>query len=158
MYIQPQEEPVVLPKGYSGSAFSGFGALAKPSPERTSPSEREEQPLAVEEPRTREAQFEEDDSAPVSANLHEADRENSPPPKEREESKEAFCHHGGGTRGKDGLGFFSKLPFLSSFLPPSGKKSSFLPDWAIPLILLYLLLERPENDLLPFLLILLLWD
>ena len=156
MYIQPQEEPVVVPAGYSGSAFSGFGAAAKPPPE-VSPSSYKEELVAEEEAPLREEACAED-SAPNGARREESEYEGSPPREKEEESREAFGHHQGGGRGKEGLGFFSKLPFLSSFLPPSGKKSSFLPDWAIPLILLYLLLERPENDLLPFLLILLLWD
>ncbi len=157
MYIQPQEEPVVLPKGYSGSAFSGFGAAAKPPPEGTPPP-YEQGRLAEEEEPLREGAFGKGDSPPREEGREEAKEECPPPREKEEESREAFSHHGGGGRGKEGLGFFSKLPFLSSFLPPSGKKSGFLPDWAIPLILLYLLLERPENDLLPFLVILLLWD
>ena len=58
-------------------------------------------------------------------------------------------------------GIFEKIPFLSQLLPPPrGRKSekSRLPEWAILGIILLLLLDSPENDLLPFLLILLLWD
>jgi hypothetical protein len=58
-------------------------------------------------------------------------------------------------------GLLDKLPFLSQLLPPPrGHKSKKggLPEWAILGIILLLLLDSPENDLLPFLLILLLWD
>ena len=58
-------------------------------------------------------------------------------------------------------GIFEKLPFLSSLLPPPRKKrgeKEGLPEWALLGILLLLLFEGGENDLLPFLFILLLWD
>ena len=58
-------------------------------------------------------------------------------------------------------GLLDKIPFLSQLLPPPrrhGGDKGGLPEWAILGIVLLLLLDSPENDLLPFLLILLLWD
>ena len=57
-------------------------------------------------------------------------------------------------------GLFSRLPFLSSLLPPQRKRKEGRcgGEWLIWGIVLFLLLDNNENDLLPLLLLLLLWD
>lgn len=59
-------------------------------------------------------------------------------------------------------GLLSRLPFLSSFLPPprckDGKNSLNLPDWVLIGAMALLFLSEEDNDILPFLLLLLLWD
>ncbi|MBR2311768.1 MAG: hypothetical protein IKA46_00560 [Clostridia bacterium] len=138
MYIQsnkPSDLPFTVPKGYSGNAFSSV-----PTPEplaRAAPSEPEPAPMPPPEVSEGEAVIpppKEPEATPAFAPLREARREG---------------------------GIFSKLPFLSSLLPPPRKKhgdKEGLPEWAVIGIVLLLLLDSPENDLLPFLLILLLWD
>lgn len=57
------------------------------------------------------------------------------------------------------VGLFGKFPFLSSLLPPPRKKGeNGLPEWALLAIIFFLLNDSREGDLLPILLLLLLWD
>ncbi len=139
MYIQnkPSEGmPFALPKGYSGNAF------ATPQEAKT--------PVSAQE-----ATSEENASTPAPhEDTAEAINEESP-----DKATEAFLAQEGDRHREHGI--FSKIPFLSSLLPPPRKKRGerdTLPEWAILGIALFLLLEAPENDLLPFLLLLLLWD
>ena len=53
-------------------------------------------------------------------------------------------------------GFWNGCPFYPRSCPHREKEG--LPEWVVIGIVLLLLLDSPENDLLPFLLILLLWD
>ncbi len=138
MYIQSNNQPELpftVPKGYSGSAFSSV-----PAPEplaRAAPSEPEPAPIPPPDVAESEAVI--------------------PPPADAEAAPAFAQHHE--TRREGGI--FSKLPFLSSLMPPPRKrhgKGEGLPEWAVIGIVLLLLLDSPENDLLPFLLILLLWD
>ena len=138
MYIQsnkPPDLPFTVPKGYSGNAFAPTPA-PDPIP-HVLPSEPEAPPLPPPDPLESEAVApppQEPEAAPAFAPRHETRREG---------------------------GIFSRLPFLSSLLPPPRKKhgdKEGLPEWAVIGIVLLLLLDSPENDLLPFLLILLLWD
>ena len=57
-------------------------------------------------------------------------------------------------------GAFGKLPFLSSLLPPPRRKKEGggLPEWALLALILFVLNDSREGDLLPILLLLLLWD
>ena len=132
MYIQNSngELPFTLPKGYSGNAFA-------PTPAPPPPPEEQE-------------------TATITPTEAPSDRE---PVQKSEESATApaFAPHREEPRG----GLLERLPFLSSLLPPPRKKhggKGELPQWAVIGIILLLLLDSPENDLLPFLLILLLWD
>jgi hypothetical protein len=135
MYIQNNnatELPFSLPKGYRGSAFS-----ATP-PDPVPPKEQ-----APESPVP----------PPPSESAQDSPTAEAPP-----EAAEAFAPHC--NRAREG-GIFTRLPFLSSLLPPPRQKHGErggLPEWAVLGIVLLLLLDSPENDLLPFLLILLLWD
>lgn len=138
MYIQsnkPPELPFTVPKGYSGNAFSSV-----PAPEplaRAAPSEPEPAPMPPTEVSEGEAVI--------------------PTPADAEAAPAFAQHHK--TRHEGGI--FSKLPFLSSLMPPPRKRrgdKEGLPEWAVIGIVLVLLLDSPENDLLPFLLILLLWE
>lgn len=61
-----------------------------------------------------------------------------------------------------GGGLFSRIPFLSSLMPPprgrKGEKGG-LPDWVLIAALIFLFGgESDEDDILPFLLLLLLWN
>ena len=73
---------------------------------------------------------------------------------------EALCHK---EERPQGSPFLTRLPFLSSLLPPArheGSKSG-LPEWGVALLVIFLLLgdnRRDSNDLLPLMLLLLLWD
>ncbi len=53
-----------------------------------------------------------------------------------------------------------RLPFLSSLLPPPRKKreGGGLPEWALVALIFFVLNDSREGDLLPILLLLLLWD
>ena len=142
MYIQnnpPEGLPFSLPKGYSGSAFDAMRSEPPPSEPTGAPPV-----LPPTEP-----QVNEQESTPASENEDSTGGEAEVAP--------AFSEH----KDRHGSGLFSRLPFLSSLLPPPrrgrGEKGA-LPEWAILGIVLFLLLDTPENDLLPFLLILLLWD
>ncbi len=137
MYIQSNNQPELpftLPKGYSGNAF------APPVPEpvaHTASNEPEPDPMPP----------------PVVMGGEAV----TPPPTD---AKAAPAFAPCGDTQREG-GIFSRLPFLSSLLPPPRKKhgeKQGLPEWAVIGIVLLLLLDSPENDLLPFLLILLLWD
>ena len=80
-----------------------------------------------------------------------------PPPPVEEEAVSA------GTVGLEKpRGLRERFPFLSSLLPPARpehKKGGVLPEWAlIGAVILLFLWEDEENDILPFLLLLLLWD
>ncbi|MBR2010450.1 MAG: hypothetical protein IKA06_01710 [Clostridia bacterium] len=138
MYIQsnkPPDLPFTVPKGYSGNAFAPT-PTADPIP-HVLPSEPEAPPLSPPDVTESEAVV--------------------PPPQEPEAAPAFAPHHE--TRREGGI--FSRLPFLSSLLPPPRKKhgdKEGLPEWAVIGIVLLLLMDSPENDLLPFLLILLLWD
>ncbi len=144
MYIQnriPKEKPFSLPKGYSGNAFSMTQAAPSipetPIPQEVSTAEEDPPQPAPEEPA-----FAEERGGGEST-----------------EAVTAFSPRGDDRQREHGL--FSKIPFLSSLLPPPRKKhgdKEALPEWAIIGIVLFLLLDTPENDLLPFLLLLLLWD
>lgn len=139
MYIQnqaPSEMPFTLPKGYSGNAFA-------PQP----PSEPTQATAEAKELKT--------EAADPPRGLSESEH----PPEVPAESTEAFAP-ARGEKNTDG-GIFSRLPFLSSLLPPLRKKRGGregLPEWSVIAIVLFLLLDSNENDLLPFLLLLLLWD
>ena len=151
MYVQPpQEEPraVQLPQDYSGSAF-----FAPPSPPAdTSTAELPSQEVHV--PRMEEAPPEEPtsqgESVPAGAFLHQ----DTSCREQRQDER----------RGEHGI--FSRFPLLSSFLPPSrgkgGKEKegghSELVQWAIIGLAVLLFLEDSTDDLLPLLLLLLLWD
>lgn len=135
-----------LPKGYSGSAFPPQGQEAQPptstsAPPLTDPPPDSTQHLAPAEGAEREE---------IGENT--AKQESAP-------TAEAFAP----LRDKRGEGsLFTKLPFLSSLLPPARHKGTKggLPEWAVVGLVLFLLLNNSENDndLLPFVLLLLLWD
>ena len=132
MYIQPKREeatPPTLPKGYSGSAF--LPSVMPPMPI--------EQEKVIEPPREAEAMSEDTKEAlmpAISTTAREEKRseENAP------------------------TGRFS---LLSALLPPKrGKKEGGdLPEWVlIAAVFLLLFADGEKNDILPFLLLLLLWD
>jgi len=133
MYIQSnnREIPFTVPRGYSGNAFA-----TPPAPEPP--------------PEVQEAAADTPTEMPIDGETVQKNDEEAV-------AAPAFAPHREGHKG----GIFEKLPFLSSLLPPPRKKRGEregLPEWAVIGIVLLLLLDSPENDLLPFLLILLLWD
>lgn len=138
MYMQ-SERPVP-PKNYSGSAFSPEGELRFPQ-------------MAVPEEETA-----------AKAALHEAPEE--PPATESAspavlpaEKPPEVVPTMARPEGKGG--FLSHFPFLSSLLPPprrEGKERLPLPDWVLLGAVALLFLSDGDNDILPFLLLLLLWD
>lgn len=135
MYIQPErEEPLSIPRNYSGNAFR------QPPPMEQPPTEPPPEPPA------------EVATEPAAPPIEE-----SPPPAPTEESVSASARPVEKPQGLRG-----RFPFLASLLPPSRgehKKGGILPEWAlIGAVILLFLWEDEENDILPFLLLLLLWD
>lgn len=125
--------PFTVPRGYSGNAF------APPPIPGTQPPQ--EQAIAQ---KTQEA-------------ANETEEREATEERAQEPAAPAFSPHREGRGG----GIFERLPFLSSLLPPPRKRhgeKEGLPEWVVIGIVLLLLFDSPENDLLPFLLILLLWD
>lgn len=131
MYIQPSDRPVP-PKNYSGTAFNNEGE-PRPFGELPLPQTLENDPndaiVTVPEP------SQPDEAQPVGAIGQE--------------------------RSEEGRGLLSRIPFLSSLLPPPRRrdgKSAALPDWVVIGALALLLLGEEDSDILPFLLLLLLWE
>lgn len=83
---------------------------------------------------------------PPDTDVPPAPAEHREPPKEEPPSAPA--------------GLFGKMPFLSSLLPPPRRKKEGdgLPEWAIVALILFVLSDEREGNLLPILLLLLLWD
>ena len=141
MYIQPSppadEAPLSLPKDYGGSVFA-----PPPTPPSTSPPTEEQAP------------------PPPTAESTQAPPVQNAPPLTQEPPAAAAFAPAKDKRSESSL--FARLPFLSSLLPParSSHGKGGLPEWAvIGLVLLLLFSEREnDNDLLPFVLLLLLWD
>lgn len=132
MYIQPasegvrfgggKNEPILVPEGYSGSAFD---RMAEEPEEASStaiaPPEETATPVSVEDETTETAV--EAEVVPASG------------------------------------GLFSRVPLLSSLLPPRRRGKEGGSNDLLTLGLLFLLLrEDGDNDLLPFLLLLLFWN
>lgn len=139
MYIQPErerEEPIAIPRNYSGNAF-------RPPPKE------EQTPDPIPEPAP--------DPIAEMEQVPPKEHEEQPPQSEESVSAGAFFAEKEKPRGLRG-----RFPFLSSLLPPARgehKKGGILPEWAlIGAVILLFLWEDEENDILPFLLLLLLWD
>ncbi|MBQ3483187.1 MAG: hypothetical protein IJA78_03330 [Clostridia bacterium] len=137
MYIQPHRDsplelPVTVPRDYSGHTFR---APPTPPPRDEPPPEEQVEVLADAPSVTEEAASDPQAAQPDTAEA-------------------APC---GGTPQEKG--FLSRIPLLSSLLPPkrSGKHEGELPEWAIIGLVLILLTDE-TSDILPFLLLLLLWD
>ena len=132
MYIQAQtDKELQLPQNYSGSAF---------------PKENLEPPPPVEE--------------------IEGDQVTAPPPDDGP-AVEAGAFFGGAERercekNERGRGLFSGIsPLLSSFLPPRCEKRADHGQWRDLVLIgvaVLLFLREDTDDLLPLLLLLLLWD
>ena len=151
MYIQspvPEGQGhITLPKGYSGNAFAT--AQTPPSTESKAPTVTQESvPLPQDAPLEKARSAPQD---PPPPHPPETDAEKDP------HTAEAFA---AATGKQGGHTLFARFPFLSSLLPPARHKNGGLPEWAIIGLVLFLLLSERENDndLLPFLLLLLLWD
>ena len=144
MYIQGNREgvPFSLPKGYSGSAFA-----EEPTP--PAPTEPTAAP-AVPPPAQEDAPPQNDEAC-----AGELATDGAKAAAEETAAAPAFAE--GGLGG----GLFGRLPFLSHLLPPAGrrgKKDKGISDLLMLGIVLLLLFESEENDLLPLLILLLLWD
>ena len=150
MYVQPPQEEqssVQIPRDYSGSTFS---ASPPPPPEPFS-GVGEEVAKEVSEPPQESVQQSTEESVQASAFLHR----DTPRREER-------CEEPHGERG----GLFGRFSFLSSLLPPSRGKGdkekrgghSDLVEWVIIGLAVLLFLEDSTDDILPLLLLLLLWD
>ena len=92
---------------------------------------------------------------PVTENVSEPTPPPLPPDEAVEASAQADC-------AEKPRGLRERFPLLSSLLPPARsehKRGGILPEWAlIGAVILLFLWEDTENDILPFLLLLLLWD
>ena len=140
MYIQenPVEKERIVPPDYRGHTY----VAEPPSPEReTEPIQNEPQDVGAV------AQSETAESTPAGAFAPRT----CPPKEER--------------MGAGGLGgLFSRIPFLSSLAPPPRscgegvRKHGELWDFVLLAVLALALLNGKEDDVLPLLLLLLLWD
>ena len=130
MYIQPKREENAPPPLPEG--YSGSAFLPTTAPQAT-----EEAEAPISEPITeKETAQPENEAVSVQAVAAE------------EQKQEAG-------------GVFARIPLLSALLPPKrGKKEGGdLPEWVlIAAVFLLLFADGEENDILPFLLLLLLWD
>lgn len=133
MYMQT-EHPI-LPKNYSGNAFSPNGERLFPAPAQQEPPDDALQEATM----PTAAQSGISDEAP-------------------EQTAEAFAQKSAETRPVSGL--ISRFPFLSSLLPPrrAGRNDALLPDWVLLGAVALLFLADGDNDILPLLLLLLLWE
>lgn len=163
MYVQPPEHggrqapptDMILPKNYSGNAFRQYADSSEaerpmPPPAPDPPFEPpDEAPVSDTEQR--------DEAAPVwkSDERDEKFRSDTHPDRDRE-------HPPSPSSEQERHGFFSRFPFLSSLMPPprgKHKKDGILPEWVvIAAVILLFFSEDGESDILPFLLLLLLWD
>ena len=128
-----QESRPIPPENYSGSAFSPNGARRFPTAEPPAAEPTE----APKEPPVQDSPQEQQDLPTVAASA------------EKEEKSRPVG------------GLATRIPFLSSLLPPrreghSGKAA--VPDWALLGAVALLFLTDSDSDILPFLLLLLLWD
>ena len=140
MYIQPPgDDPIAIPRNYSGNAFRQIPREAPP------PEAAAEQPPSEPTP-------------PVAEAVQAPEAAEAPPPLEAPSAPAGAFGEGK----EKGRGIRDRFPFLSSLLPPhrgEHKKGGILPEWAlIGAVILLFLWEDEENDILPFLLLLLLWD
>ena len=164
MYVQPPEHggrqmpptDMILPKNYSGNAFRQYAD--------SSEAERPMPPPAPDPP------FEPPDEAPVAERSEQDER--TAPVWKNDDRDEKYRNEGDTRRDRDHphhhaneqekRGFFSRFPFLASLLPPprgKHKRDGVLPEWVvIAAVILLFFSEDGENDILPFLLLLLLWD
>lgn len=149
MYVQPPQEEqssVQIPRDYSGSTFSA----SPPPPPEPFPDAGEDVVSEGSDPQGEERKDAEE-SVQAGAFLHR----DTPRREER-------CEEPHGERG----GLLGRFSFLSSLLPPSrgkgGKEKrgghSDLVEWVIIGLAVLLFLEDSTDDILPLLLLLLLWD
>ncbi len=164
MYIQPDtpEREQQAPPDYSGHTYK--------APERVELSP----PDPVPEP---PPDFLAQDLPPCDAPLQDADpTPTGDAPSEDGVPAGAFGGHGGTPFGKKGGkrgdffgnlglgGLFSRVPFLSSLAPPprgcheGERRHGELWDWVLLALVALSLLGGKDDDVLPLLLLLLLWD
>ncbi len=151
MYIQsPREDAIPLPRDYSGSTF-------RQEPQKSDGSE-ETHPVPTP---VREEQEEKTPTAAqdTSAEQVAGERENT----EDATPAGAFFKEDGHGAPRGGLGglFSGASSLLSAFLPPargSKKRKDSWSEWIVIGIALLLFLNDDADDLLPLLLLLLLWD
>ena len=160
MYVQPSDRSVrqvplddtrgnvIVPKNYSGNAFRQYGGAEERTQAPPPPA-----PEALPDPppdAVTTADTVEEEAAPVWKSIDRDDERSGRTPTHRRENEQ------------ERHGFFSRFPFLSSLLPPprgKHKKDGLLPEWVvIAAVILLFFSEDGENDILPFLLLLLLWD
>ena len=159
MYIQPSDRraeqappfDMIVPKNYSGNAFRSYEQEAEA--EHTAmppPDDPPHNDLPTDEMPPSEASAaqpsDQDDGTIPAWNDRDSERKRAPHGQEKEP-------HGG---------ILSRLPFLSSLLPPprgKHKKDGAFPEWiVIAAVILLFFSEDSDNDILPFLLLLLLWN
>ena len=135
MYMQTDRP--IPPKNYSGSVFAAPAEVPPIQEEPPIPEPAPVAPPAAEEPHVETAEARE------TSTMGGAERPSA----------------AGGGRG----GILSRFPLLSTLLPPPRRGETEarrlpLPDWALLGAVVLLFLADEGNDVLPFLLLLLLWD
>ena len=160
MYVQPPDNgarqapppDVIVPKNYSGNAFRQYGHDLE--------AERHEPPVSPPPVNELPPDLPQDET-PVADLPNDADSKAIPAWKDNGKNDCEDDRHRKDDSEKHG-GILSRFPFLSSLLPPSRgkhKKDGTLPEWVvIAAVILLFFSEDGENDILPFLLLLLLWD
>ena len=124
------QPPFSIPSGYSGNAFASNQASEEAStPAPEAPIKEQDPPYECTA-----------DGAPEAAPTNAIPTEAAP---------------------DRPAGIFSRFPFFNSLMPPPRHKKEndgALPEWVIIGIFIYIMLDNNDRDLLPFLLLLLLWD
>ena len=162
MYIQPDthEREGHAPPDYSGHTYKMTHGVAFSPPEPEPPPD-----------------FSARDLSPCEEALQKGDpTPTGEAPSEESTPAGAFGGHGGAPFGKKGGkrgdffgnlglgGLFSRVPFLSSLAPPprtcheGERRHSELWDWVLLALVALSLLGGKDDDVLPLLLLLLLWD
>lgn len=166
MYIQPTDpkgrvDPFFLPKGYSGNAFR----LPEQSEQEPQPpgDSRQMPDVPVQEPSEQEMICETENIPPDGVRNEE--KEPDLPTLSVDENAEILPAMARGAQKEKSTptgGLLSRIPFLSSLLPPprkGGGAGGRLPEWVVIAAVIFLLAgDEDGSDVLPFLLLLLLWD
>ena len=166
MYIQPTDpkgrvDPFFIPKGYSGNAFR-LPEQSEQEPQL--PADSPQMPDVPAQGPSEQEMTREIENTPADGARNE-EKESDPAPVSIDENAEILPTLAKGAQKEKSTptgGLLSRIPFLSSLLPPPRKGGGVggrLPEWVVIAAVIFLLAgDEDGGDVLPFLLLLLLWD